>query len=136
MTCNMWSSSIYPVFIFFILVNSCDRHFLHFTPLPPPLTHTRKTRRGEGGGGTFCIVLMLNQPGLICTKNLELVIKIITNIIIKIISLEVVEQRSVKLYRSKYVSNLTFGSFVSNESTYRYRIKVDFSNKKYIRGNS
>ena len=61
-----------------------------------------------------------------------------TNIIIKIISLEVVEQRSVKLYRSKYVSNLTFGSFVSKESTYRYRyrIKVDFSNKKYIRGNS
>ena len=46
------------------------------------------------------------------------------------------EQRSVKLYRSKYVSNLTFGSFVSNESTYRYRIKVDFSNKKYIQGNS
>ena len=43
------------------------------------------------------------------------------------------EQRSVKLYRSKYVSNLTFGFFVSNEST--YRIKVDFSNKKYIRGN-
>ena len=81
-------------------------------------------------------MLKLNQPGLICTKNLELVIKIITNIIIKIISLEVVEQRSVKLYRSKYVSNLTFGSFVSNESTYRYRIKDDFSNKKYIRGNS
>ena len=136
MTCNMWSSSIYLVFIFFILGNCCDRHFFTFYP-PPPLTHihTRKTRRGEGGG-TFCIVLMLNQPGLICTKNLELVIKIITNIIIKIISLEVVEQRSVKLYRSKYVSNLTFGSFVSNESTYRYRIKVDFSNKKYIRGNS